>query len=251
MAMQIAVGDEGFEEIRKSGLYYVDKTELLYDLVSRTKNKVTLFTRPRRFGKTLNMSMMESFFEIGRDSRAVFDGLNVVKHEDFCHEWMNQYPVLFLSFKDVDGLDFESAFITLQGVISDLCFRYSHIFDNDKIDPVDKATFAMLKEKRLAPAALKSCLKTIMRMMNAAYGRPDLLLSDFDNRRAMIIEAKKSDSAAHMERDCNAALKQIVDNEYAKNLDQGFETVLCFGISFFRKSALIKKLSMPRIADRH
>ena len=178
MAMQIAVGDEGFEEIRKSGLYYVDKTELLYDLVSRTKNKVTLFTRPRRFGKTLNMSMIESFFEIGRDSRAVFDGLNIVKHEDFCHEWMNQYPVLFISFKDVDGLDFESAFITLQGVISDLCFRYSHIFDNDKIDPVDKATFAMLKEKRLAPAALKSCLKTIMRMMNAVYGRPVILLID-------------------------------------------------------------------------
>ena len=122
--------------------------------------------------------MMESFFEIGRDSRAVFDGLNIVKHEDFCHEWMNQYPVLFISFKDVDGLDFESAFITLQSVISDLCFRYSHIFDNDKVDSVDKATFAMLKEKRLAPAALKSCLKTIMRMMNAVYGRPVILLID-------------------------------------------------------------------------
>ena len=73
MAIRIAVGDESFEEIRKSGLYYVDKTELIYDLVGKTKNKVTLFTRPRRFGKTLNMSMMESFFDINRDSKAVFD----------------------------------------------------------------------------------------------------------------------------------------------------------------------------------
>ena len=109
MAVRIAVGDESFDEIRKEGLYYVDKTELLYDLVGRTDNKVTLFTRPRRFGKTLNMSMMESFFDINRDSRAVFEGLDIEKHEDFCASWMNQYPVLFISLKDVDGLDFESA----------------------------------------------------------------------------------------------------------------------------------------------
>ena len=91
MAVRIAVGDESFDEIRKAGLYYVDKTELLYDLVGRTDNKVSLFTRPRRFGKTLNMSMMESFFDIKRDSRAVFEGLNITKHETFCFEWMNQY----------------------------------------------------------------------------------------------------------------------------------------------------------------
>ena len=107
MAIKIAVGDESFDEIRKAGFYYVDKTELLYDLVGQTNNKVTLITRPRRFGKTLNMSMMESFFDINRDSRAIFDGLNISKHKEFCSEWMNRYPVLFISFKDVDGLDFE------------------------------------------------------------------------------------------------------------------------------------------------
>ena len=84
MAVRIAVGDENFDEIRKSGLYYVDKTELLYDLAGRTDHKVTLFTRPRRFGKTLNMSMMESFFDINRDSRAVFEGLDIMSHEEFC-----------------------------------------------------------------------------------------------------------------------------------------------------------------------
>lgn len=84
----------------------MDKTELIYELAGQADNKVTIFTRPRRFGKTLNMRMMESFFDINRDSSDVFEGLDIVKHEVFCREWMNQYPVLFLSFKDVDGLDF-------------------------------------------------------------------------------------------------------------------------------------------------
>ena len=178
MAIRIAVGDESFDEIRQAGLYYVDKTELVYDLVGRTDNKVTWFTRPRRFGKTINMSMMESFFDIRRDSRAVFEGLEITKHEEFCSAWMNQYPVLFISFKDVDGTDFESAFVALQGVISDFCFRYSELARNDKVDPVDRATFGRLKEKREEPAAIRSSLKTIMRMMHAAYGKPVILLID-------------------------------------------------------------------------
>ena len=178
MAIRIAVGDESFDEIRKAGLYYVDKTELLYDLVEQTNNKVTLFTRPRRFGKTLNMSMMESFFDTNRDSKAVFEGLDIMRHQEFCSRWMNQYPVLFISFKDVDGLDFKSAFIALQGVISDFCFKYSEIIESDKVDPIDKATFNLLKEKKVEPAAIKSSLKTIMRMMNAVYSKPVILLID-------------------------------------------------------------------------
>ena len=84
MAIGIPVGDESFDEIRKAGLYYVDKTELIYDLVEKTNNKVTLFTRPRRFGKTLNMSMLESFFDINRNSKDAFEGLEIVKYQEFC-----------------------------------------------------------------------------------------------------------------------------------------------------------------------
>ena len=178
MAIQIAVGDEKFDDIRKAGFYYVDKTELLYELAQQTRNKVTLLTRPRRFGKTLNLSMMECFFDIRRDSRSLFEGLDIVRHEAFCDEWMNRYPVLFISFKDVDGLDFESAFIALQDVLSDFCFRYSHIIEYDKVDPVDITTFMSIKEKKVAPAAIKSALKTIMRMMYAVYGKPVILLID-------------------------------------------------------------------------
>ena len=122
MAIQLAMGDESFEEIRETGLYYVDKTELLYDLAEKTGNEVTLFTRPRRFGKTLNMSMMQCFFDITRDSRDLFEGLVVTQHEEFCREWRNQYPVLFISFKDVDGLNFDIAY-KKSGQSSRICVK--------------------------------------------------------------------------------------------------------------------------------
>ena len=178
MAVRIAVGDESFDEIRKAGLYYVDKTELMYDLVGRSDHKVTLFTRPRRFGKTLNMSMMESFFDINRDSKAVFEGLDIAAHEEFCVSWMNQYPVLSISFKDVDGLEFESAYEKLKVVLADCCKRIAGLGDDDNTDSDDRAIFARLKARTATGAEVQNALKTIMRMMNAVYGRPVILLID-------------------------------------------------------------------------
>ena len=178
MAIRIAVGDESFDEIRKAGLYYVDKTELLYDLVGRTDNKVTLFTRPRRFGKTLNMSMLESFFDINRDSKAVFEGLDIAKHEEFCASWMNQYPVLSISFKDVDGLDFESAYGQLQFILADYCKTIVSLFENANVDSADADIFERLRYQKGSLSDVKGALKTIMRMMNAVYGKPVILLID-------------------------------------------------------------------------
>ena len=178
MAIRIAVGDESFDEIRKAGLYYVDKTELLYDLAGRTNNKVTLITRPRRFGKTLNMSMMESFFDINRDSRDVFDGLEIMKHQKFCSEWMNRYPVLSISFKDVDGLDFGSAYGKLKVVLADCCKKIVRLGEDENTDSDDRAIFARLKAQTATEAEVQNALKTIMRMMNAVYGRPVILLID-------------------------------------------------------------------------
>ena len=178
MAIRIAVGDESFDEIRKAGLYYVDKTDLLYDLVGQTNNKVTLFTRPRRFGKTLNMSMMESFFDRNRDSRTVFEGLDITRHEDFCGEWMNQYPVLSLSFKDVDGLTFEKAYAKLAAVIADLCKKLDRLPSHKEVNGADAEVFERLMYQRATDADLQNSLKTIMRMMHAVYGRPVILLID-------------------------------------------------------------------------
>ena len=134
MTKKIAVGGEDFIPLRKADSYYVDKTELLYELVEETNNSVTLFTRPRRFGKTLTMSMMDSFFSIfKKDSREVFNGLDVMNHKTFCDEYMNQYPVLFISFKDVEGLSFESAFKMLRAMIADICKKFEgQYLDNKK-----------------------------------------------------------------------------------------------------------------------
>ena len=103
MDFKVGVGKSDFAALREAGNYYVDKTELIYELVEDTDNEVTLFTRPSRFGKTLMMSMMENFFSIKKKSKTLFEGLAITEHEDSCKEWMNQYPVLFVSFKDVEG----------------------------------------------------------------------------------------------------------------------------------------------------
>ena len=102
--MNIPVGVSDFEEIRKNGYYYIDKSGLVRELLSRTGTKVTLITRPRRFGKTLGMSMLESFFDIRKDSRALFEGLEISENQALCDAWMNQYPTIFVSFRQVDGL---------------------------------------------------------------------------------------------------------------------------------------------------
>ena len=131
MAVNIFVGAEFFDELRKSGCYYVDKTELIHGLVQMNKSKVTLFTRPRRFGKTLTMTMLESFFDIRRDSRAVFEGLDIMKHEELCGEWMNRYPVLFITLKDAEALRFETAYAKLKTILADLCKRHEYLRNSE------------------------------------------------------------------------------------------------------------------------
>ena len=179
MNKMIVVGNDIFDEFIKEDGYYVDKTELIYDLVAKTRNKVTLFTRPRRFGKTLTMSMMESFFDINRDSSGIFARYNIYRsHPDFCEEWMNQYPVLFLSFKDVQGLSFADAFGMLEGTISRLCIKFFELAEKEAVNPADKETFLRLMHKEASLNEIKSSIDTLMRMMKAVYKKPVILLID-------------------------------------------------------------------------
>ena len=179
MTKKIAVGGEDFITLRKADSYYVDKTELLYELVEKSNNSVTLFTRPRRFGKTLTMSMIESFFSIfKKDSREVFNGLDVMKYKTFCNEYMNQYPVLFVSFKDVEGLNFESAFEKLKIVLADLCKKFAFLVENSNIDHSDTAIFERIRYNTSKSEEIQNFLKTLMRMMNAVYNKPVILLID-------------------------------------------------------------------------
>ena len=108
-ALNIPVGISNFEKIRNNGFYYVDKTGLIEELL-KTEAEVTLITRPRRFGKTLGMSMLESFFDIRKNSRKLFEGLEIARQSELCSKWMNQCPTVSVSFRQVDGLNFTSAY---------------------------------------------------------------------------------------------------------------------------------------------
>ena len=136
--LSIPVGVSDFEEIRRNGYYYVDKSGLIGELLGTTGTKVTLITRPRRFGKTLGMSMLESFFDIRKDNKALFEELEIAKRHELCMEWMNQWPTVFVSFRQVDGLNFNSAYDMLTLVISELYKKHLYLLDSDKVDSFDK-----------------------------------------------------------------------------------------------------------------
>ena len=178
MEFTVGVGKSDFAALRESGNYYVDKTELIYELVHDTDNQVTLFTRPRRFGKTLMMSMMENFFSICKESGPLFEGLAISEHEDFCREWMNQYPVLFISFKDAESENYDVAYAKLMTIIADVCKANADIGRHDTIDKDDLEVFARLKAQKGSPSDVQNSLKTIMRMMHAVYGKKVILLID-------------------------------------------------------------------------
>ena len=134
----IPVGISDFSEIRQNGYYYVDKTGLIAELLNNSAAKVTLITRPRRFGKTLGMSMLAAFFDIHKNSATLFEGLEISKDTASCQKWMNQYPTLFLTFKDVDGLNFDDAYGQLAAQIADLYKEHAYLLDCPIIDSDDK-----------------------------------------------------------------------------------------------------------------
>ncbi len=109
-SVNFPLGMSNFDDIRKRNLFYVDKTSLIEELYRSYGTNAFLFTRPRRFGKTLNLSMLSSFFDIRKDSHDIFEGLYISNNKEVCDKWMNKFPTVLISFKDVDGLDFESAF---------------------------------------------------------------------------------------------------------------------------------------------
>ncbi len=123
--LKLPVGIDDFEKLRKSHFYYVDKTQLIEQFLQNW-SEVTLFTRPRRFGKTLNMSMLKSFFEIDTD-KSLFDGLYITGNKELCDEYMGKYPVIFLSLKSVEGLNYDEAFDAFVRIIGKEIVRLSFL----------------------------------------------------------------------------------------------------------------------------
>lgn len=176
--LSIPVGVSDFEEIRRNGYYYVDKSGLIGELLGTTGTKVTLITRPRRFGKTLGMSMLESFFDIQKDNKTLFEGLEIANRRDLCTEWMNQWPTVFVSFRQVDGLNFNSAYDMLTLVISELYKKHLYLLDSDKVDSFDKEIVKQLIQGTASAKDTKGSLMLLTRLMYQQYGKPVILLID-------------------------------------------------------------------------
>lgn len=178
MKLNIPVGISDFEKIRSNGYYYVDKTGLISELLKETSAEVTLITRPRRFGKTLGMRMLASFFDICKDSKSLFDGLEIAGNADLCSQWMNQWPTIFISFKQVDGLDFSGAYDMLSLVIADLYKKHLYLLDSDKIHDFDKKTMYRIIEDTASVRDIKNSLQLLINMMKTYYGKSVILLMD-------------------------------------------------------------------------
>lgn len=176
--LSIPVGVSDFEEIRRKGYYYVDKSMLIAKLLKDEGTKVTLITRPRRFGKTLGMSMLANFFDVRKDSRDIFEGLEIAGERKLCEKWRNQCPTLFLSLKRVDGLDFQNAYGMLGAVLAELCVEHQYLLGSDRVATYDKRLFTRVMDNAAIPTEIKNCLLALTRAMWAYYGKRVVLLID-------------------------------------------------------------------------
>ena len=175
--LSIPVGISNFEKIRNGGFYYIDKTGLIAELV-RSSAEVTLITRPRRFGKTLGMSMLEIFFDIRKDSKKLFDGLEISHQKNLCEKWMNQWPVVFLSLKNVDGIHFSDAYQQLVYEISLLYQQHDNLLKSTALSDRDKFLFKQLQERQAGKTDIMRSLQFLTRLLEQHYGKKVILLID-------------------------------------------------------------------------
>lgn len=180
-SLKLPVGIDDFRKLRESHFYYVDKTRLIEQLLLNW-SEVTLFTRPRRFGKTLNMSMLKSFFDIGTDE-TLFDGLYISGNKELCDEYMGKYPVIFLSLKGVEGLTYEEAFEAFVRIMGKEVNRVSFLADSDKLTQIEREQYkglTIMKNGRLAfdKEKLVSSLQLLSQLLYKHYGKKAVILID-------------------------------------------------------------------------
>ena len=172
------VGKSDFEKVRISGDYYIDKTDLISQITA-SGAEVTLFTRPRRFGKSLNMSMLQHFFDIREDSKALFEGLKICENTELCDKWMNKYPTILVSFKDVGGTDFKISGALLSSVISKLYEKYKYLItDNLELSRMQINLFESYLMRESSTADLTDCLFLLTDIMYHYYNKPVILIID-------------------------------------------------------------------------
>ncbi|MBS6723926.1 MAG: AAA family ATPase [Clostridiales bacterium] len=184
MKTKLPIGIDGFEKIRTNDFYYADKTLFIKELLQNW-GEVNLFTRPRRFGKSLNMSMLKCFFEIGGD-KALFNGLNIIREKELCEKYMGKFPVISISLKSVDGLNFEAASAALRTVIGTEAGKFRFLKSSNKLSDEEKTVYAQLTEVGLSQGSIYtmseeltiSSLKILCQLLSRHYGQKVILLVD-------------------------------------------------------------------------
>ena len=181
---KLPIGIDIFEKLDRSEFYYIDKTGMIEELL-QNRSEVNLFTRPRRFGKSLNMSMLKTFFEIGSNP-ALFDGLKISENKEICTKYMGQFPVISISLKSVEGLSFQAACGALKTVIGTEALRFSFLEESSALSDADKKLYRQLIEIGtsenglfvMTTEALVSSLKILSSLLGRHYGRQVILLID-------------------------------------------------------------------------
>ncbi len=175
--VKLPLGISSFEDIRNKGMLFIDKTPLIGEILERGFS-VCQITRPRGFGKTLAMSMLSSFLDISKDSRKLFDGLKISEDKELCDRWMNKYPTVLVSFKSVDGPDFNTAFDSLRNILSNLFSGYSFLLDSPSVIMAEKEHFRKIENGTGGIVDVMHGLQLLIRMLSEHYGKKVILLID-------------------------------------------------------------------------
>ena len=173
---KLPIGIDDFKKLRQEDFYYVDKTGFIGDLLNNW-GKVNLFTRPRRFGKTLNMSMLKSFFEIGAD-KSLFDGLAISKDTALCDKYLGKYPVIFISLKGVDGLKYEDAYGALRKIIRAEISRFRLLLKSDFLEQDDKNILTRILQENDTPDDIRDSLRMLSSLLRQYYSQKVIILID-------------------------------------------------------------------------
>lgn len=176
MKLSLPIGIEDFKEVRKDGYYYVDKTALIEQVLEK-RSKVTLFTRPRRFGKSLNMSMLKNFFEIGTDA-ALFEELHISKNTQMCEKYMGKYPVIAVSLKGVDAATYEEAFDQLVDIMNNNAAEFSFLQNSDSLTDYEKKRFIKLLDDQMNQKIMGSSMLWLTKLLEKHYNKKVVVLID-------------------------------------------------------------------------
>ena len=197
--MNIRSSYDSFRDLRKNDSYYIDKTEILEEYLIRRFDKAVLFARPRRFGKTLTMTMFRDFLDIRQDSNDIFEGLKIMDYPDVVKNYMNQYPVVFLSLKEVFGEDFDNIYTNFRLVVSELCKNYYDLLESTKTGKPDKTILLALQDQSADEANTVAVLSLLCRMLHDHYNKQVFVIIDeYDVPMAKALDTPHYDKVRDM-----------------------------------------------------